>query len=183
VIFVTVGSHPTFIFQRLLDALVVLPLESLVVQYGPGVCPPGVGVAMPWLSFTDILEQMRRADAVVTHAGVGSIFCARQLGHTPVVMPRLQRFGETVDDHQVELANALAPTGKVVIAWKESDLSTALRVATAHVADGAAAGDELPAAVHSALRGESFNFVSSERSVGRRLLLWPRKRAGATSRR
>ena len=32
-------------------------------------------------------------------------------------MPRLRRFGEAVDDHQVELTAALGETGKVIPVW------------------------------------------------------------------
>ena len=63
----------------------------------------------------DVLNaQMRDADVVVTHAGVGSVLCARQAGHVPVVVPRLHRLDEHVDDHQVELVAALGADGHVI---------------------------------------------------------------------
>ena len=55
-----------------------------------------------------MLECFRSADKVVTHAGVGSILCADREGHVPLVVPRRHDLGEHVDDHQLELARALA---------------------------------------------------------------------------
>lgn len=125
-IFATVGSHPTFRFDRLLGALAALPGEELVVQHGPGDPPLGAREAVAFMSFEQILERMQEASAVVSHAGVGSILCALQAGRVPVVMPREARFDETVDDHQVELAEALAPTGRIVLVEAGGDLSAAV---------------------------------------------------------
>jgi UDP-N-acetylglucosamine transferase subunit ALG13 len=62
----------------------------------------------------------------VTHAGVGSILCARRYGHVPVVVSRLRCYGEHVDDHQAELTRALAVEGLAVPVWDTEDLAEAL---------------------------------------------------------
>jgi UDP-N-acetylglucosamine transferase subunit ALG13 len=131
VIFATVGSHPTYRFQRLLDALECVPGEDLVVQYGPGDPPPHPREAIDFMSFEQILEHMRRASAVISHAGVGTILCALEAGHVPVVMAREARFGETVDDHQVAFARALAPSGRIALVGSGDELAAAVREAAA----------------------------------------------------
>lgn len=123
-VFVTVGSIH-FPFARLVDAAGALEGE-VVVQHGPATPPPGVSRAVEFLPFYEMAEYMRRADVVVTHAGVGSIVLALQHGHVPVVMPRLRRFGETVDDHQVPLAELLAEHGTVVPAFEPADVAGAV---------------------------------------------------------
>ncbi|HEU5141804.1 MAG TPA: glycosyltransferase [Solirubrobacterales bacterium] len=150
-IFATVGSHPSFRFDRLLSALAALPGDELVVQHGPGDPPPQAREAIAFMSFEQILERMQEASVVVSHAGVGSILCALQAGRVPVVMPREARFDETVDDHQVELAEALAPTGRIVLVETEGDLPAA--VAEARSRDSAPLRDatELLGAVRSEL--------------------------------
>lgn len=126
-IFATVGSHPTFRFDRLLDALETLGNgEELVVQHGPGIPPPNATVAVPWMSFEGIADNLSRADKVVCHAGVGTILCAIRAGHVPIAFPRLSRFNETVDDHQLHLAKALVETGKVTLVEEASELAPAL---------------------------------------------------------
>jgi UDP-N-acetylglucosamine transferase subunit ALG13 len=81
------------------------------------------------MDFSEMLEHFRAADAVVTHAGVGSILCARREGHVPVVVPRSRRQGEHVDDHQAQLTRALEERGVVIAAWETDNLAEAVRSA------------------------------------------------------
>jgi exopolysaccharide biosynthesis glucuronosyltransferase PssE len=122
VIFVTVGSNATYRFDRLINALDQLCADDLVVQHGPAPAPEGVKEAHGWLTFDQVLDFMRQADTVIGHAGAGTILCAANMGHIPVVMPRLKRFGETVDDHQAELAVAFERTGRVTVVWDAASL-------------------------------------------------------------
>jgi len=152
VIFATVGSHPTYVFDRLLRALETLPGGELVVQYGPGRAPANAATAVPWMTFAEVAEHMERAEHVVSHAGAGTVLCAARAGQVPIVFPRLQRYGETVDDHQLELARRLAEDGRVVVVESESELAAAVGAAprrgTAALLD---AGAELVAAVRAEL--------------------------------
>ena len=128
-IFVTCGSSH-FGFDRMMDALAALPPAELEVQHGPSQPPPGV-VGIPFMPFDDLVARIQAADVVVSHAGVGSILCAIRAGHTPVIFPRLKRFGETVDDHQEELAEALAQQGTAIVARSGGDLVRALHAVPA----------------------------------------------------
>jgi UDP-N-acetylglucosamine transferase subunit ALG13 len=153
VIFATVGSHPTYKFERLLRALESIGGE-LVVQYGPGEPPRNASVAVPWMSFEEIVGNIERADCVVSHAGVGTILCAIQAGQVPAVFPRLKRFNETVDDHQRDLAKRLAKTGKVVVVEDGDALAAALAKApprgTVEDDSGTALVDAVRAELHQA---------------------------------
>ncbi len=125
-IFATVGTHQQA-FERMIDGLERLPEPGqLVVQYGYARPPRGVGRAVDFMSFAEMEASFAAADAVITHAGVGSILCARHAGHLPVVVPRLSQLGEHVDDHQVELTRALAERGEVVPVWEGEEIAAAL---------------------------------------------------------
>jgi UDP-N-acetylglucosamine--N-acetylmuramyl-(pentapeptide) pyrophosphoryl-undecaprenol N-acetylglucosamine transferase len=155
VIFVTVGSNPTFRFDRLIDAVGQLDPRELVVQHGPANAPRGVREAYEWLTFKQVVDYMSEADTVISHAGMGTIICAAQMGHVPVVMPRLARYHEIVDDHQVRLAKVFERTGRVAVAWDTASLPE--RVAGASRRGVAAAASEqgdggLQGAVRAALR-------------------------------
>ena len=151
-IFATVGSHPTYRFERFLRALESLPGEELFVQYGPGEPPANAAHAVPWMTFAEIAEQMERAEHVVSHAGAGTILCAARAGQTPIVFPRLERFGETVDDHQLELARRLAEDGRVIVVESESELVAAVAAAPVRGAGSTLdAGADLIAAVRDEL--------------------------------
>jgi UDP-N-acetylglucosamine transferase subunit ALG13 len=151
-IFVTCGSSPMG-FERLMRAVEVLPPSELTVQHGPVACPP-CATGYDFLPFGRVVELMQEADLVVSHAGVGSILCAHRAGHVPIVFPRLKRHGETVDDHQLELAQALAARGTVLLATTPDELRTVVESAPRRAARRTLNGEGLNAAVRAAIRGE-----------------------------
>jgi UDP-N-acetylglucosamine transferase subunit ALG13 len=124
VIFATCGSSH-FPFDRMMDSLAALADEDLYVQHGPATPPPHAR-CVSFLPFDEIVRNIEEADIVISHAGVGSILCATQAGHTPVIFPRLKRYKETVDDHQTELASALEERGRAIIVWDPKDLPSAV---------------------------------------------------------
>jgi UDP-N-acetylglucosamine transferase subunit ALG13 len=114
-IFVSVGTHEAP-FDRLLLALDDLELqEPLIVQRGPSAVRPTRAICVDYLPFDSVVEHIRSARAVITHAGVGSIMIALTNGRRPIVVPRLHRFGEHVDDHQLELGRRLQVAGLVTL--------------------------------------------------------------------
>ncbi len=149
-IFVTVGTNETP-FDRLLLATDRLETtEEIVAQHGSSAVRPARAVCVPFLSFDEMVAHVDRARVVVTHAGVGSILLALSRGHVPVVAPRLHRYGEAVDDHQVPLAHRLAERGLVTVV---EDLDGGLAAAVAgerRVAAGAIGASRLA----DELRGE-----------------------------
>lgn len=153
-IFVTVGSHPTYRFDRLVQGLPSIPGEEMVVQYGPAAPPAEVSRALPWMTFEEVLDHMRRARVVISHAGAGTLLCAHQLGHIPLVVPRLRRYGETVDDHQVELARAFERTAQVLVAWKMEQLPELVAAAPARGERPLVDNQRLVNEVRAALVGE-----------------------------
>jgi UDP-N-acetylglucosamine transferase subunit ALG13 len=152
-IFVTVGTHGDP-FTRLLDALGALDPGDLVVQYGPAAPPAGVARAEAFMPFDRMLECFREAEKVITHAGVGSILCARREGQTPLVVPRRPELGEHVDEHQAELTRALAETGAVRAVWDTADLADTLAETPPRGAAAAPTESALGTAVRAALAGE-----------------------------
>ena len=98
------------------------------MQYGHSPAPLHAANPVQFLPFVDLIEHIRTADVVVTHAGVGSILTCLRLGRTPLVVPRQSRFGEHVDDHQVELTRALADDGKVIPVWDVADLPALVEI-------------------------------------------------------
>jgi UDP-N-acetylglucosamine transferase subunit ALG13 len=151
VIFATVGSHPTYRFERFLTALEALPEGELVVQHGPGRPPANATDARPWMTFAEIVDHMERAEHVVSHAGAGTILCAARAGQVPIVFPRLRRFDETVDDHQLELARRLAEDGRVVVVESAAELAGTVAAAPPR---GAASTLDAGADLIAAVRGE-----------------------------
>lgn len=154
-IFATVGTHGQP-FERMLAGLERLPdVGDVVVQYGTGRPPRGVRHAVDFMSFEEITRNLEAADVVITHAGVGSILCARRVGHLPIVVPRLRALDEHVDDHQLELTRALADRGEVEPVLEDEEIADALdrvppRLQAPRIGQSTA---DLAAAVRAALLG------------------------------
>jgi UDP-N-acetylglucosamine transferase subunit ALG13 len=127
------GTHEQQ-FERAVD--LVLPLaahEELVIQHGHTPLRPGIA-GTTWTEFAPyerILELCRDARAVACHAGVGAIMTARAAGKTPLVIPRLARYHEHVDDHQLQIAQEFAERSLVVMLRDGDDLERALSLTEA----------------------------------------------------
>jgi UDP-N-acetylglucosamine transferase subunit ALG13 len=115
VIFVTVGTNEAR-FDRLVEAAGRLPAgEEVVIQCGASALRPATATCHDFMLFDDLVAEMRRARVVVTHAGIGSIMSALSAGKRPLVVPRLARYGEAVDDHQLPVARRLESSGLVTV--------------------------------------------------------------------
>jgi beta-1,4-N-acetylglucosaminyltransferase len=121
-ILVTVGMHnaPFDRLVRSADEMASFIEESVVIQRGVSEYTPTFS---QYVDFTDEAQMqawLSQVRAVVSHAGAGSILSALKAGKPLVLVPRLRRFGEHVDDHQLELAEALAQRKKAVIVLEPS---------------------------------------------------------------
>lgn len=130
-IFVTVGHQMPF--DRLVRAMDRWAQEEghgteVIAQIGDAAYEPS---AIPWVRsmppsrFRSLLE---RADAVVAHAGMGTIITALSLGKPLLVMPRRGDLAETRNDHQVATARRFAEAGLVLSVADPEDLPGAMRV-------------------------------------------------------
>ena len=71
-------------------------------------------------------QYMEMADVVICHGGCGSIIPALRRGKVPVVVPRLKKYGEHVNDHQMQLTQILADEGRVIPVYEIETLSGAI---------------------------------------------------------
>ncbi len=122
-IFVTLGTQRDQ-FVRFLKAVDELILaydlkDEFVVQRGHTSFSSEKFRTVDFLSETDFLLTMAQADIIITHAGYGSLFKAIKTGKKIVSMPRLRRYEEIIDDHQLDLLEKLSTEG-YIIAAKES---------------------------------------------------------------
>ncbi len=132
-VFVTVGTNEAR-FDRLVDAAGRLgDRERVVLQRGSsGLDAPGTD-CHDFMTYQEVCDHVRAARVVVTHAGVGSVGVALHHGKRPIVVPRLRRFGEAVDDHQLLFARQLAEMGLAQLVEDPADLPAAIAAATAPV--------------------------------------------------
>jgi beta-1,4-N-acetylglucosaminyltransferase len=127
-IFVTVGTTR---FDRLIDS-VTRPeaLEwmtsngytDLIIQYGKGnepLIPKATKITVRSYSFQPSLDQdMRTADLIISHAGAGTVMEALKWKKRLVVVINT----DLMDNHQMELAHAMAKRGHLFVVDTPTDL-------------------------------------------------------------
>ncbi len=106
-IFVTVGSQK-FQFNRLLkkmDELVDKRIitDTIFAQIGCSDYLPRNYQYKTFLNRTEFNEMIDRCDLFITHGGTGAIIGAVKKGKKVIAVPRLKKYGEHVDDHQIQL--------------------------------------------------------------------------------
>ena len=126
--FVSVGNA-TQPFSRLLDAVAAiagdLP-QPVFVQSGHTPFRADGCENVPFLDMNEFQSLVGRSKLLIMHAGAGSVITAVRAGKVPAVMPRSVRYGEHVDDHQVEFARELRRAGRIVVADEPADLLSAV---------------------------------------------------------
>lgn len=112
-IYVTVGTM--FLdFPRLIHAMDAIARdtgERVVVQTGMGKTLPAYCEHFDFKPREEVLDIQRGARVVVCHAGIGCVSDALRMGRPLIVVPRLKKFGEHMNDHQLDLARAVQSRG------------------------------------------------------------------------
>ena len=107
-IFITLGSQK-FQFNRLLKAVDEL-LERGTIEADDVFAQIGYSDYLPknfnykkFLDRDEFNREMEKADIVITHGGTGAIIGAVKKGKKVIAVPRRAKYGEHVDDHQLQL--------------------------------------------------------------------------------
>jgi UDP-N-acetylglucosamine transferase subunit ALG13 len=128
VIFATVGTQLPF--DRMIAALDkwagAQPGREVFAQVGPGQFVPRHIEHRSFIAPAECRARMAAADAIVAHAGMGTILTALEMGKPILVVPRRASLGEHRNDHQLATARRLAETGRLLVAYDEHQLAERL---------------------------------------------------------
>lgn len=136
-IFVTLGTQK-FQFDRLLKKLDELieqgkiKKEELTVQCVYSEYQPKNFEMFAMKPQNEIEDIMNSVDLVITHSGTGSIITSLKLGKKIIIAPRLKKYGEHVDDHQVELADVFKEKVNVIVVDDMEELESAIEESKTH---------------------------------------------------
>lgn len=61
----------------------------------------------------ELLKLQEQARVIITHGGVGSIISSIKLGKKVIAIPRLEKYGEHVNDHQIQIVESFAKNGLI----------------------------------------------------------------------
>ena len=126
-IFVTLRSQK-FQFNRLLKAVDELDTdEEIFAQIGYSDYKPQNYKYKEFLDRDEFAAWEEKADIVITHGGTGAIIGAVKKGKKVIAVPRLAKYGEHVDDHQLQLIKQFDDLN-LIYACMDGDLKKALEV-------------------------------------------------------
>lgn len=110
-IFVTVGTHEQP-FNRLLkevDKLAgnLMIKEKVVMQIGYSDYIPQNCEWHKFLSLQEMDENIEKARIIITHGGPASFIAPLQVRKIPIVVPRQEKYGEHINNHQVDFVKLI----------------------------------------------------------------------------
>lgn len=124
-IFVTVGSRQ-YPFDRLfkkLDELIEIGeiKDKVFAQIGTSSYTPKNYDYVNYLTPEEFEENIKKADIVISHGASGSIMKALNNNKKVIVVTRLEKYGEHINDHQIQNNEAFSSNHYVIMADLELD--------------------------------------------------------------
>lgn len=114
-IFVTVGTHEQP-FNRLIQKIDELVRDGEIkddvfMQIGYSTYEPKYTQWEKVIGYDDMAYYLDKSDVVITHGGPSTYMQVLQLGKIPIVVPRQEKFGEHVNDHQLWVSKQVKHKG------------------------------------------------------------------------
>lgn len=103
-------------FSRMIAAVELVANEQeVIVQAGHNDYKSNTMKLFSFVPNETLQLYINEADLIVTHAGAGSIIQALKLRKRVIAFPRLSKYHEHVNDHQLQLASKLAQLGYLLM--------------------------------------------------------------------
>ena len=117
-VFVTLGTQDKE-FPRLLEEVENLInkgviKEKVIAQIGSTGYNSDKIQLIDYLSQKDMLNYIKEAEYIITHGGVGTIIDSLNLEKKVIAVPRLKKYKEHVNDHQLEIVNEFSKLGFII---------------------------------------------------------------------
>lgn len=130
-ILVTLGTQNVD-FTRLLkeiDKLINQKIinDKVIVQSGYTNYKSNNFEIIPLLTFEELNEYLKKADLIITHGGVGSILDGIKNNKKVIAVPRLKKYNEASNDHQIQIVNAFAKRKYILECEKINELKQKIK--------------------------------------------------------
>ena len=103
-------------FSRLINEVAVLADEyDIIVQGGHNNYQSDKMTLLNFISPNNLQQLYEQAEVVITHAGAGSMIQSLKNQKKTLAVPRLSKYGEHVNDHQLELSKKLEELGYLLV--------------------------------------------------------------------
>lgn len=129
-VFVTLGTQDKQ-FQRLLklvdkeikDGRISQPV---IAQNGNTTFSSDVMHLIPFMDMESFEKNISDADFIICHAGYGTLSTALKYGKKIIAVPRLARYGEHTNDHQLQILEEYERKGFVIALHENMSLAECL---------------------------------------------------------
>lgn len=121
-----------FPFDRLLEKIDKLIFEHVIeeevfAQIGYCNYEPKYYKYQRFLNRDEFSDQIKKATMVITHAGTGAIMGGVKLRKRVIAVPRLRKYDEHVDDHQVQIVKELGEMNLIEPCFELEELGEVIR--------------------------------------------------------
>ena len=114
-VFVIIGTQkqPFNRLIKMLDESKELLNEEIVIQRGYTNIESDKYKSFDFVDEESFKSNIEKSDLIITQAGVGSIMNSLKYNKKIIVVPRLTKYKEHIDDHQIQIANKFENLGYV----------------------------------------------------------------------
>lgn len=128
--FITLGSQK-FQFNRLLKEIDMLIEkkeinEEVFAQIGYSDYKPKNYKYEEFMDREEFQKRMEQARVVITHGGTGAIITALKNDNKVIAIPRLSKYGEHVDDHQIQIVETFEKKNIIEAVYETENLKKSL---------------------------------------------------------
>ena len=132
-IFVTVGTQDVP-FDRLLKGIDKLIKNNIIkdevlVQSGCSKFTSKNMKIVNYMTPTEFKSTIKKAKIIITHGGVGTILDSLKNNKIVIAVPRLSKYKEHTNDHQLQIINKFSSMGYIIPCKDINKLETALEQA------------------------------------------------------
>jgi len=130
-ILVITGSQ-NFQFNRLIKQVDILNISNrlpykVFAQIGYSTYSPTSFKYKKFVSKSEMNNLIKKAKIIISHGGTASITSALKANKKIICIPRLKKYNEHIDDHQLEISSKLKELEVLEVIINEDDLYDAIK--------------------------------------------------------
>ena len=125
-IFVSVGTQKKN-FNRLFEYLKEIKDEEVIIQCGFNTVEPQNNFKIyKFIPFDELKFYIDKCDVLVTHGGPDNIFYALNKNKKVILVPRMKKYKEHINDHQVYFSNYMKDNKYCDVAFTKEEFLNAI---------------------------------------------------------
>lgn len=129
-IFVTLGTQdkPFDRVVKKIDELVEKKIikEEVIIQCGASNVKTKNVKLVDFIPYEDFNSYIENSSYIIAHAGVGSVLDGLKARKKVIVVPRLAKYNEQKNDHQLQITEEFGKRGLIIPCKDENDLEKAI---------------------------------------------------------